>query len=100
MDEIYEKAKQQVVDHTADDSNEEDDDNQDDSGNDQDGGTGPTNEDPVFELDDDINLDSLFLQDTLSDTRVPTSGGTVVTTGPVHMEVGDCEPTDEEWGDM
>ena len=47
-----------------------------------------------------IELDSLFLQGMLSDTRAPTSGGTAVTTGPIYMEVGDCEPTDEEWENM
>ena len=44
--------------------------------------------------------DSLFLQGMLSDTRAPTSESTGATTGPVHMEVGDCEPIDEDWENM
>ena len=87
--EIYEKAKQQAIDLTADESSEEDDD--------QDEDRGPANKDLVFDLDDDINLDSPFLQGMLSDTRVSAPESTAATTGPVLIKPKDCEPTEDNW---
>ena len=101
--EIYEKAKQQVVDLTVNDSSDDEDDEQ--SGDDNQGEGGSTaDEDPVFELDGDINLESLFLQSMLLDmeTSLTSESGIIpaVVAGPAHGEMKDWEPTEDDWENM
>ena len=79
--------------------------NEDDSqgvGESQGDGENPTSKDPVFDLDSAIDPESPFLRGVrLSDTQMPLTSREdatlTVTTGPVHVEMKDREPTEDDW---
>ena len=87
--EIYKKAKQQAADLTVNDSSEDEDDDEDED-------RSPLDRNPMFDLDSDVDLESPFLQNMLSDTRVsptPEQDATPgATTAPTRSE-----PTEDDW---
>ena len=65
----------------------------------------PTDKDLVFDLDEDIDLESPFLRGMLSDAPPSLAperdaAPAVVTAGSVHMEMRDSEPTEDDWENM
>ena len=48
-----------------------------------------------------FDLESSFLRGILSDTQMPSTSGEdtipTVITGPVHVEMKDREPTEDDW---
>ena len=86
---------------------EDNDQNEDDSqgvGEGQGEGENPMSKDLVFDLNSVINPILPFLQGILLDTQMLSTSGEdttpTVTTGPMHVEIKDCEPTEDNWEDM
>ena len=92
---IHKKAKQQVADLAAGggSSDNDDDDYQDENGN-------LVNQNPMFDLDGDVDLESQFLQGMLSDTQMTPTLEQATPAETVHSEMKDCEPTEDDWENM
>jgi len=89
-------AKQRATNLTS-----EDEDNKWNGDNDQEENGSSVDTDPVFVLDSDINLKSLFLQGMLSDAQTPECAAIlVVADEPVDREARDREPTEDDWTNM
>ena len=89
--------RQKVTDLTADDSSE-------DEGNDQNGPNveqeerSPMDRDLAFDLDGDVNLDSKFLQDMLSDVQQCPASEDATTLVVIADPAGtNSELTEEDW---